>query len=525
MRRPLVVGALALTLALVNTPASARSGFQETDLVSDITGRAAHLDGALVNPWGIVATQGDFRIANNGKGISTMYSATGDSVGPDIVIPPPGAGVPTGIVLNTLSGFKVTYGGKSGHSRFIFAGEDGTISAFSPGVNPDSAIQVAQVTDAIYKGLAEGENSDGAYLFATNFHSGKVDVFDKHFAPVTWDGAFVDTAIAEGYAPFGILNHGEKLYVSFAKQNGHDDAAGAGFGFVDVFDTKGRLLKRLVAHGPLNAPWGMALAPSGFGDLGDALLVGNFGDGRINAFDPGTGDSVGVVADTSGVPVVIEGLWGLTFASGSGGNDDDDEEDDDSARGAQPEHGGHGNGDGDGHGHGGGEGHGDDNGHGHGHGDDDGHGHGHGDDDGHGKKGAQLFFTAGISGEDHGLFGFLSPVPGTSNHRKDDDRATRGRNGQALQVTVIRGNPARLSDPAGVQWNVSSTVPDVVRLEIYDASGRLIAVPVRNLPFSGAIVARWDLHDSRGAKVPAGLYFYRGTTAAGVASGRLVLLH
>ncbi len=136
-----------------------------------------------------------------------------------------------------------------------------------------------------------------------------------------------------------------------------------------------------------------------------------------------------------------------------------------------------------------------------------------------------LFFAAGISDESHGLFGTLSPVPASTNHRKDDDRANRGRNSGALQVTVISRNPGRLSDPAGVQWNVSSTVPDVVSLKIYDASGRLIAQPLRNLPFSGAVVANWDLRDSHGAKVPAGLYFYRGTTASGVSSGRLVLLH
>jgi uncharacterized protein (TIGR03118 family) len=284
-----------------------------------------------VNPWGIVATpDGNLRIADNGSGVSTVYSATGTPLSPVISIPPTGGAPPTGIVVNELAGaFRVRSGGKSGESRFIFAGEDGSISAWSPAVNPDTAIQVVMTTDAVYKGIAEGQTEDGAFLFAANFHAGTVDVFDRRFRPVTWDGAFVDPDLPDGYAPFNILNVGGRLFITFAKQkpDRHDDEAGPGFGFIDVFDTEGNLVRRLASQGVLNAPWGMAISPSGFGDLAGALLVGNFGDGKINAFDPATGDAKGALEDSSGVAIAIEGLWGLAFQNGSGGEGDEDRDD------------------------------------------------------------------------------------------------------------------------------------------------------------------------------------------------------
>ncbi|HET7379356.1 MAG TPA: TIGR03118 family protein [Gaiellales bacterium] len=501
MRRLLTVGVLAAAVVLSSPPAFARSAFRETNLVSDLPAIALVQDTLLVNPWGIVAgPHGDLRIADNGVGVSTLYSGAGDVLKPVFTIPPPGGGTPTGILLNRFgNAFMVTSGDKSGRSRFILASEDGSISAWSPEVDPDNAIQVASTPDAVYKGIAEARTKGGAFLFATNFHAGVVDVFDQHFAPVSWEGAFVDTTLPSGYAPFGIANFGGDLFITYAKQkpDRHDDEAGAGFGFIDVFDTRGHLLRRLVSQDVLDAPWGMAMAPEGFGDLGGALLVGNFGDGRINAFDPRTGEFKEALSDSSGDAIVIEGLWGLTFARGSKGHGEGDDEDvagqfDDGDQSGDGDHSGDG-------------------------------GHsGDGDHAGGGRS--TLYFTAGIDDESHGLFGVLRSIEGGRGHRGDDD-SHHGEDERALQVTLIHANPARLTDPAGVQWRVSSVAPAIVTLRLYDTSGRLIAEPLRDLPLSGAIVAGWDLRDRRGVRVAAGTYFYRGTTAAGAAQGRLVLLH
>jgi uncharacterized protein (TIGR03118 family) len=219
--------------------------------------------------------------------------------------------------------------GHTGASLFIFDTENGTIDGWSPGVgavgkNPSTTTFVAhRNAHAIYKGLAIGTVAGGRpVLYATNFHSGKVEAFNGRFHRITLPGRFVDPHMPAGYAPFGIaeINAGHSLVVTYAKQAGPhspDEVDGPGLGFVDVFSNDGRFLHRLASHGALNAPWGVALAPAGFGPFSGDLLVGNFGDGRINAYNTSTGARVGQMRRLSGGPVVIPGLWALMFGNGN----------------------------------------------------------------------------------------------------------------------------------------------------------------------------------------------------------------
>lgn len=174
----------------------------------------------------------------------------------------------------------------------------------------------------MYKGLALGSSGGGTFLYATNFNAGRVDVFDSNFMPAM-PGSFLDASIPAGFAPFGIQNVGGKLLVTYAKQDAakHDDIAGPGNGFVDVFDSNGTLLQRLISAGALNSPWGIAMSPANFGDFSNSLLIGNFGDGTIHAFDPQTGALRGQLLIPSGRPLTIQGLWGLTFGNGGQAGD------------------------------------------------------------------------------------------------------------------------------------------------------------------------------------------------------------
>lgn len=325
--------------------------FNQVNLVSDIPGLAANTDPNLVNPWGIAfGATSPFWISDNKTGLSTLYNGAGVPQALVVTIPPPGGGAspsaPTGAVFNAIMG---DFAG----SHFIFATEDGTISAWTSGT---SAVLGADSSPAgaVYKGLAIANNGSADQLYAANFNSGHVDVFNSSFAPVSLGGsAFLDPTLPPGYAPFDIQNIGGKLYVTYALQDAakHDDVAGPGNGFVDVFDANGNMLQRLVSNGALNSPWGMALAPAGFGGLGGDLLIGNFGDGTINVFNATTGTFIETLDDKNGNPIVNQGLWGLAFGnSGPGFNSN------------------------------------------------------------------TLYFTAGIPGpggavEDHGLFGAIAPVP------------------------------------------------------------------------------------------------------------------
>jgi uncharacterized protein (TIGR03118 family) len=306
------------------TPTVSTAGYQQTNLVADVEGTAEATDSNLVNPWGLAAGPTTFWwVANNHTGTSTLYNGDGQKELSTVTVP----GAPTGVVFNGGSGFVVSDGaGHSGPARFIFAGEDGGISGWNPDVpaGPFSTQAFVAVDNsasgAIYKGLALGSNADGDFLFATDFHNAKVDVFDDTFQPATLAGNFTDPDIPAGFAPFGIHTIGNNLYVTYAMQDedAEDDVPGAGNGFVDVFDTDGNLVRRFATQGTLNSPWGVALAPADFGQFSNAVLVGNFGDGRIMAFAADSGDSLGQLADTAGTTIAIDGLWALAF--GNGGN-------------------------------------------------------------------------------------------------------------------------------------------------------------------------------------------------------------
>lgn len=326
---------LLVALLLVAAPAAQAEGhfYKQHNLVSDGSVPADHTDPNLVNAWGIVFNPfGPVWVADNGSGVSTLYDGTGNPIPLVVGIPSPtnpnGGGNPTGIVFNGSGGFTVSSGTASGPSRFIFATEDGVIAGWAPNVNQTLVIRVIPHADTpvtsttpVYKGLALSAGGNGSLLYAADFHNNKIDVFDSTFKLVTTlpAGAFTDLKIPAGFAPFGIQAINGDIYVSYAKQDAdkHDDVKGKGFGFVNVFDPNGRLIKRVVSRGNLNAPWGMALAPAGFGKLSNRLLVSNFGDGRINAYDPATGEFAGQLkAATSRSPIEIDGLWGLAFGNG-----------------------------------------------------------------------------------------------------------------------------------------------------------------------------------------------------------------
>ncbi|WP_232429367.1 TIGR03118 family protein [Noviherbaspirillum autotrophicum] len=301
--------------------------YQQHNLVSDGANPADNTDPNLINSWGIAFNPfGPVWVADNGTGVSTLYDGNGKPQSLVVQIPSPangsGSGTPTGIVFNASTGFVVSQGSASGASKFIFATEDGVIAAWAPNVDATHAIRMVDnsvATGAVYKGLALSANGDGNLLYAADFHNNRIDVFDSSFKPVTLPaGAFSDPNLPYGFAPFGLQAIGGDIYVSYAKQDAakHDDVAGVGLGFIDVYDPNGTLLKRLVSQGSLNSPWGMALAPAGFGKFSGRLLVGNFGDGLIHAYDIATGDSAGTLKDAGMRPIQIDGLWGLAFGNG-----------------------------------------------------------------------------------------------------------------------------------------------------------------------------------------------------------------
>jgi uncharacterized protein (TIGR03118 family) len=320
LRKKLLVPAfavLALCLASQNLPAQPDT-FKETDLVSDIPGRAAVTDPSLVNPWGISSSAtSPFWVSDNGTGLSTLYNTAGAKQGLTVTIPPPAGSTdtsaPTGTVFNAAT---TSFGG----ARFIFATEGGTIDAWSSGTTAVAKVDNSG-SGAEYKGLAIGNNGSGNYLYATNFTTGNIDVFDSNFAATSLTGSFTDPTMAAGYRPFNVQNLGGQLYVTYALRDPitGDDVGGPGHGFVDVFDLNGNLVRRLASMGPLDSPWGLALAPSGFGPFAGDLLVGNFGDGMINVFDPLTGMFIDSLRDPSGNPIVVEGLWGLIDGNGGSG--------------------------------------------------------------------------------------------------------------------------------------------------------------------------------------------------------------
>ena len=334
-------------------PPHPHTSFVQKNLVSDLASlNPVTVDPNLVNPWGIAfGPTSPLWVADNHSGVSTLYQGNGTIVPingtgfvtiplPTGINPPPPA-APTGIVFNNTSGFPVSGSGKP--AAFIFDTEDGTISAWNGGNNavievdnsgnnftePDPAKQ----TGAVYKGLAEASYKGNTFIYATNFRSGKVDVFDSDFKPFFDFGpnAFKDTHIPSGYAPFGIQTINGNLYVTYAKQDEfkHDDVAGVGNGFVDVYEPNGTLIQRVASRGSLDSPWGVTVAPAGFGQFSGALLVGNFGNSHVNAFDLRTDKFLGQLTGPNGKPLVLnggfqntttpgdtKGLWTIAFDNG-----------------------------------------------------------------------------------------------------------------------------------------------------------------------------------------------------------------
>jgi uncharacterized protein (TIGR03118 family) len=338
------------TLAPAAAHGSASQFYAQHNLVADASD-PAHIDGHLVNAWGLAhGPTGPWWVADNSKGVATLYNGAGVLFSPIVTIPAPGSGAsaPTAVVFNATRSFVIAKGHVSGAATFLFATEDGTIAGWNDKVDATHAILAVNnaKASAVYKGLALGSVGSVHYLYATNFRAGRVEVFNARFARVTLAGHFADSHIPTGFSPFGIRTIGGRLYVTYVKQDAakHDDVKGLGNGFVDVFGTDGVLLQRLAARGTLDSPWGLDLAPNDFGRFSNALLVGNFGNGRINAFNPRTGAFLGQFEDRASHALAIDGLWGLDF-----GND-----------------------------------------------------HTAGSDD-------RLFFTAGPAGEQHGLFGYLVP--------------------------------------------------------------------------------------------------------------------
>ena len=363
----LFLGAVVVAAATAVGAAPASTPFYEqTNLVSSDS------DADLVNAWGLVSSPtSPWWVSDNGTNLSTLYNSAGIKQPANAPLRVQVEGAPTGDVFNATTGFVLSAsnntGGKTGKAVFMFATEGGTLQAWNPSGTATQAVVVVPApggpaTNAIYKGLAIASlDATHARLYATDFHGNKVDVFDETFAPVMNVNAFVDSTLPAGYAPFGIQVIGTTVFVTYAQQDddAEDDVKGHGHGFVDAYDTAGNFLMRVASRDKLDSPWGLAMAPAGWGAFGGKLLVGNFGDGLINVFDPtvqnsdGTLEYLGFLHSASGPPLKIEGLWALKFAQGGQNGTPD-----------------------------------------------------------------QLFFTAGPDDESAGLFGFLTPAgaPGHTKH-------------------------------------------------------------------------------------------------------------
>jgi len=319
----------------IHHEAEEETTFMQTNLVSDGFVPAATIDPNLINPWGLThSATSPFWVSDNGAGVTTIYTGAGTPVtvtgGHEVITiaTPPGQtspASPTGDVFNIAgTGFNVTSGGHTASSVFIFATEDGTISGWNPTVNPASSVLAVDNsqggTGAVYKGLAIGQTADGTFLYAANFRNGTVDMFDQNFKQVN---SFTDPNVPAGFAPFNVQVLDNHLFVTFAMQDPtkHDDVPGVGHGFVDEFDLQGNLLQRVASGGALDSPWGLAIAPPGFGEFANDLLVGNFGDGTINVFNPKNDHFLGKLEDANGAPITIFDLWALVPGTGNAGTD------------------------------------------------------------------------------------------------------------------------------------------------------------------------------------------------------------
>jgi uncharacterized protein (TIGR03118 family) len=318
-------GAFSMANQTVTVTVNPASAYSLTALVANTAGVAANTDPNLVNAWGLSiapppATNPAW-ISNNGTQTSTLYNGNGTPI--PLVVSFPAGFDPTGIIFNpSATDFTVTEGANTGVALFIFDGQGGMISGWSPGVDLMHGVTVYTDTGgASYTGLAVAANAGAWYLYAADFHNGKIDVFNVSFAKQATSATaftFVDPSIPAGYAPYGIqaINNGAagatQIYVTYALQA---SPVGAAQGYVDIYDTNGQLITQLIAGGWLNAPWGLALAPANFGTLSNTLLVGNLGDGTIHGFDPATGAYMGPITDSTGAAIVVPGLWGIAFGN------------------------------------------------------------------------------------------------------------------------------------------------------------------------------------------------------------------
>ena len=321
--------AVSVVLAVATTASGSgiarANDFAQTNLVSDVSNLALHTDAVLKNAWGLShGPNTPFWVSDAGTDLSTLYDGTGSKRALQVVIPGPASApgvpaVPTGNLFNPTSGFLVSSSVPTSKAFFIFAGATGTISAWNPGVDLLHAILKVDnfKSGASYTGIAMGTNSSGTFLFAANFTQARIDVFDSSFAPATLAGAFNDPMVPSGFGPFDIENIDGMLFVTYAKigANGRD-VPGIGNGFVAIFDTTGVLVRHFASQGTLNSPWGMAIAPATFENAAGDLLVGNFGDGRINVFRLSDGRFRGQLK-IDGQPIVIPGLWALVDGIGA----------------------------------------------------------------------------------------------------------------------------------------------------------------------------------------------------------------
>lgn len=315
---------LAVAVSLTfGAGSAAAQHYNQVNLVSNQTGKASHLDANLVNGWGLArSATSPWWVADNGTAKSTIYNGTTGNPAALIVAVP---GAPTGIVFNGTSSFVIP---GIGAARFIFASEDGTISAWNSGTQAQVVVTNA---GAVYKGIAIATVDGNPRLYAADFHSGRIDVFDASFQKVTrgkgkgddeGDNDSFFSGKPRGFSPFNIQNIGDTLYVAFAKKQsgGNDEVAGPGLGLIGAFTPTGKLIRWFEHVDDLNAPWGMAMAPSEFGTFSHHLLVGQFGSGEILAFNPTSGEYAGKLLQpvvAGGQPISIEGLWGIGFGAGN----------------------------------------------------------------------------------------------------------------------------------------------------------------------------------------------------------------
>ena len=310
-----LVLSLSATLAFCPLPSTASTFFNQTNLVTDnqSTNPAQITDPNLINAWGISYGPGPFWISATGTGVSTVYTvnpATNVTTTSPLVVSIPGAGNVTGQVFNSNT---AAFNG----NLFLFVSMDGTVSGWRGSLGTQAETLVSGSPQNVYMGVAEGSVSGNSYIFAANFKSGAIDVIDGSGQATSLAGNFTDPNLPSGYAPFNIQSLDDKLYVTYALQDAAsgDEVAGAGLGFVSVFDDEGNFLQRVASQGTLNAPWGLAIAPASFGEFAGDLLVGNFGDGKINAYSVSDYSFAGQLTETDGTPISIDGLWALSIGN------------------------------------------------------------------------------------------------------------------------------------------------------------------------------------------------------------------